>query len=589
MTNSLENNEKMAEPKLVLTTKEEVINRLKQLTCADENINKQELDNLKQLFFKIHNSEQEAAKVAFIENGGKEEDFVPSADPLEKDFKDFMAVLKEKKNEEAAKLQKLMEDNKQVKIAIIEEIKELLEKPDDAMKSYTEFKKLQQQWNETNPVPEISSKQLWRDYQNQIEKFYDIIKLNNEFRDYDFKKNLEIKTKICEAAEKLVNEEDVISAFHQLQKLHQDFRDTGPVAKELRDNIWARFKEASTLINRKHQQHFEQLKGEELHNLDAKTVICEIVESIKYEELKTFSNWKEKTDEVIALQNKWKTIGFAPKKLNKKIYERFRTSCDEFFKKKGEFFKGVKDEMSQNLEKKRILCEKAEAMKDSTDWKAGTDDFVRLQQEWKTIGPVARKNSDTIWKRFITACDFFFEQKNKTLHSERFVETENLEKKKGLLTQLSKIDLSTEREAIIKTIQNIMNEWNTIGHVPFKEKDKIYDQYHQTIDNLYKELNIGSSEKSLNNLKADVNNIAVRHSSSLYKEHERLTRAHDAMKAELNTYENNLGFLTSSSKKGSTLLTEINNKANKLRADLEVIRQKIDTVNKSINDKKEGI
>lgn len=486
-------------------TKEDVLNQLKELAQDAENANKQEIDNLKQSFYKLHNAELEAAKVQFTDNGGNIEDFVAEEDPTEEEFKRLMGVIKEKRSKQVAELERQKEENLQVKLSIIEELKELVESGDDANKSYTEFKKLQQQWNDTKLVPQGKVNELWKNYQLYVEKFYDLLKLNNEFREYDFKKNLEIKTHLCEAAEKLADEEDVVSAFHQLQKLHQEFRDTGPVAKELRDEIWNRFKAASTAVNRRHQQHFESLKEAEQHNLDQKTVICEIVEAIEYDELKTFSAWENKTQEVIALQNKWKTIGFAPQKMNVKIFERFRHACDDFFKKKGEFFKSLKEGMNENLEKKKALIEK-----------------------------------------------------------------------------LSAIDENMDTEEASNLVRDLMKEWNSIGHVPFKEKDKLYKQYHGLIDQLFDRFNINASNKKLSNFRSNISNIQGGGTQSLYREREKLVRTYENMKNELQTYENNLGFLTSTSKKGSSLLTELNRKVDKLKADLELVLQKIKVIDESI-------
>ena len=564
--------------------KEEILAKLKEVSADVENAGKQEIDGLKQAFYKLHNAELEAAKKLFIENGGTAENFIPTADTVEEEFKNIMSVIKEKRSALSAEQEKQKELNLQIKLSIIEELKELVESPDDANKSYTEFKKLQQQWNEVKLIPQAKVNELWKSYQLYVEKFYDILKLNNEFREYDFKKNLEIKNRLCEAAEKLADEEDVISAFHQLQKLHQEFRDTGPVAKELRDEVWNRFKAASTVVNRRHQQHFEALKEAEQHNLDQKTVICEIVESIEYDELKTFSAWENKTQEVIALQTKWKTIGFAPQKMNVKIFERFRHACDDFFKKKGEFFKTLKEGMNENLEKKKALCEKAESLKESTDWKATADTLTKLQKEWKTIGPVPKKHSDTIWKRFISACDYFFEQKNKATSSQRSVELENMEKKKEIITRLSAIDESIDTEEASKQVRELMKEWGTIGHVPFKEKDKLYKQYHSLVDQLFERFNISASNRKLSNFKSNISNIQSGGSQTLYREREKLVRAYENMKSELQTYENNLGFLTSASKKGNSLLTELNRKVEKLKADLELVLQKIKVIDESIKE-----
>ena len=565
-------------------TKEEILAKLKEVVADVENVAKPEIDGLKQFFYKLHNAEQEAARKLFIENGGAAENFVPQTDSVEEEFKNIMSVIKEKRSALTAELEKQKEMNLQVKLSIIEELKELVESPDDANKSYTEFKKLQQQWNEVKLVPQAKVNELWKNYQLYVEKFYDLLKLNNEFREYDFKKNLEIKTHLCEAAEKLADEADVVSAFHQLQKLHQEFRDTGPVAKELRDEIWARFKAASTTVNRRHQQHFEALKEVEQHNLDQKTVICEIIEAIDYKELTNFASWESKTQEVIALQNKWKTIGFAPQKMNVKIFERFRKACDEFFRKKGEFFKSLKEGMNENLEKKRALCEKAEALKDSTDWKATADELTKLQKEWKTIGPVAKKYSDAVWKRFISTCDYFFEQKNKATSSQRSVEQENLEKKKNIIEKLNAIDDQMDTEGATQLVRDLMKEWNGVGHVPFKEKDRIYKQYHSQVDKLFERFNISASNKKLSNFKSTISSIQEGSPQALYREREKLVRAFDNMKNELQTYENNLGFLTTSSKKGNSLLTEINRKVEKLKADIELVKEKIKVVDENIKN-----
>jgi Domain of Unknown Function (DUF349). len=568
-----------------LQSKQEVIERLKELTANAESTHKQELDSLKQTFYKLHKIEQESAKKKFIEEGGTEESFVPAADTYEAEFKSIMAAIKEKRSTFNAELEKQKEENLQIKLGIIEKLKELVNYPEDVNKAYNDFKRLQQEWNVIKLVPQAKVNELWKNYQVYVEKFYDIIKINNEFRDYDFKKNLEIKTRLCEAAERLANEADVVSAFHQLQKLHQEFRDTGPVAKELRDEIWARFKNASTEVNRRHQQHFESLKEVEQRNLDEKTVICEIVEATEYNELNSFTAWEKKTQEIIALQNKWKTIGFAPQKMNVKIFERFRAACDDFFKKKGEFFKKIKEEMNENLEKKKALCEKVEALKDNTDWKETSDILTKLQKEWKTIGPVSKKYSDPIWKRFIEACDYFFEQKNKATSSLHSIEVENLQKKKALIDKLATLDESLEASDASNLVRETIKEWNAIGHVPFKEKDKLYKQFHDLVDKQFDRLNISAANRKLNNFKTNISNVAGQGekggAQTLYREREKLVRAYESMKNEIKTYENNLGFLTSSSKKGNSLVTELNRKVEKLKSDLVLTLEKIKVIDQS--------
>ena len=563
-------------------SKAEILDKLKGIASDVENASKADIDSLKQAFYKLHNAEQEATKQQHVDNGGSIEEFVPQPDAAEEEFKKVMSVIKEKRNELAAELEKQKEMNYQVKLSIIEELKDLVESPDDANKNFTEFKKLQQQWNEVTLVPQAKVNELWKNYQLYVEKFYDLLKLNNEFREYDFKKNLEIKTHLCEAAEKLAEEPDVVSAFHQLQKLHAEFRDTGPVAKELREEIWARFKAASTVVNRRHQQHFEAQKEAERNNLDQKTVICEIIESIDYSELTTFAAWDNKTQEVIALQSKWKTIGYAPQKMNVKIFERFRKACDEFFHKKSDFFKQLKENMNENLEKKRALCEKAESLKDSTDWKATAEILAKLQKEWKTIGPVAKKHSDAIWKRFITACDYFFEQKNKATSSQRSLEQENLEKKKAILEKLAAIGEDADAEEAVQQVRDLMKEWNGIGYVPIKDKDKIYKQYRALIDNLFERFNLNASNKKLSNFKSSISTIQDGNPQTLYREREKLVRVAENMKNELLTYENNLGFLNASSKKGNSLLTELNRKVEKLKGDIELIKQKIKVIDDSL-------
>lgn len=566
--------------------KKEILQKLKEIAADAEKASKQGIDNLKQAFYKLHNTELEAEKAAFIEQGGTEETFFPTTDEIEVEFKNILTAIKEKRSKLAAEQEKQKEENLVIKLGIIDKLKELVESPDDTNKSYNEFKKLQQQWNEIKLVPQSKVNELWKGYQHYVEKFYDILKLNNEFRDYDFKKNLEIKTRLCESAEKLAEEPDVVSAFHQLQKLHQEFRDTGPVARELRNEIWNRFKAASTVVNRRHQKHFEELKESEQFNLDQKTVICEIVEGIEYDQLKTFRDWENKTQEVIALQNKWKTIGFAPQKMNVKIFERFRKACDEFFRKKGEFFRQLKEGMNENLEKKKALCEKAEALKDSTDWKETADILSKLQKEWKTIGPVQKKHSDLIWKRFISACDYFFEQKNKANSSQKTIEVENLKKKKSILEQLEAIDESMDADEAEELVRELMKEWSTIGHVPFRDKDKIYKQYHACIDQLFERFNMNVSKKKLSNFKSTISNMNGDKGGpqSLYREREKLQRTYDNIRNELQTYENNLGFLNTSSGKGNSLLTEVNRKIEKLKADMELVAEKIKMIDESIRE-----
>ena len=562
-----------------IQSKEEVITRLQAINQQEELADKTELDTLKQTFYRLRNAEVEAAQKTFEENGGDVAAFVAPKDDLETQFKEIMSSIREKRNALKAAEEQEKQANLAKKLAIIEQMKELADSPEDANKAYHEFKKLQAEWNEIKNIPADKANELWKSYQLQTEKFYDLLKLNNEFREYDFKKNLGIKIQLCEAAEKLATEEDVISAFHQLQKLHQEYRETGPVAKELRDEIWNRFKAASTAVNRRHQQHFEEIKEKEQRNLDEKIVICEIVETMEYDKMLTFQDWQDKTEEILALQAKWKTIGFAPQKMNTKIFERFRKTCDDFFKRKAEHFKSIKGSMNENLEKKKQMCERAEALKDSQDWKNTAEILTKLQKEWKEVGPVAKKYSDPIWKRFVSACDYFFEQKSKAEAVNRSEEQVNLEKKKAIIEQLNTIDKEeSPSDKSRDIIRELMKEWNSIGHVPFKEKDKIYKQYRMVVDSLFNKLNMSASKKKLNNFKSSLNKEA-----NLYREREKLVRAYENMKSEIKTYENNIGFLSSSSKKGNSLVIEMNRKMEKLKADLELISQKIAVIDESIN------
>ena len=562
-----------------ILNREAVIVRLAEMNLQEEPIERTELETLKQTFYKLRIAEVEAAKKEFEENGGNPEEFVPEKDPYEERFKEIMSAIKEKRNALKAEEEQEKQENLEKKQAIIERMKELAENPDEANKAYNEFKQLQADWKEIKNIPAANINELWKSYQLYSEKFYDLIKLNNEFREYDFKKNLELKLHLCEAAEKLAEEEDVISAFHQLQKLHQEYRETGPVAKEQREEVWNRFKAASSVVNRRHQQHFEEIKEKEQRNLDEKTVICEIVEAMEYDKMTTFQHWHDKTEEILALQAKWKTIGYAPQKLNTKIFERFRAACDEFFKKKTEYFKTLKSGMNENLEKKRALCEQAEALKDSTDWKATSEILSKLQKDWKKIGPVSKKYSEPIWKRFVSACDYFFDQKAKATSSQKSVEHANLEKKTTIIAQLAEIN-KDEVPASETSIRNLMKEWNSIGHVPFKDKDKIYKQYRSVVDELFDKLNLSASEKKLSNFKTSISGKE----NNLYREREKLVRAYDNMKAEIKTYENNLGFLTSASKKGNNLVSEMNRKVEKLKADLELISKKIAVIDESIKE-----
>lgn len=563
-------------------TKEEILNRLQALVDAPIETVRGEVESLKQAYYKIRRNEVDELRKAFVEQGGDEKDFTAPEDTQENFLKELLGSYKEKKAAYLAEEEKQKAENYEIKLQLIEQLKMLCESQDDFNKLYNEFKDIQQKWKEIKLVPEEHANELWKEYQTYSEAFYDLIKINNQFRDYDFKKNLELKTALCEAVEKLQDEKDIISAFHQLQKLHQQWREIGPVAKELREELWGRFKAASTVINKRHQQHFENLKAKEQENLVAKTAICEEIEGIDYAALQTFKDWDEKNNEVLALQQKWRTIGFTPKKHNTKIFERFRAACDVFFTKKTEFYKSIKAEMEKNLEKKRALCEKAEALKDSTDWKGTTEKMIALQKEWKTIGQVTRRHSDSIWKRFITACDYFFDNKNKNVSSQKSEEQTNLEAKKALIEKVKTMDESLDTEEAITTLKEWIAEWNEIGHVPFKEKDKVYKAFHEAVDAQFDRLKVDQRDRRMKSYRNNVSEMAGKGKGKLYSERDRLMRTYERMKNDLQTYENNIGFLTISSKGGSGLVKEMERKIEKLKAEMELTVKKIEAIDENL-------
>lgn len=565
-------------------SKEEILEKLTELVNAAAEATRNEVESLKQAFYKIHRAEVEELKKAFLENEGEEKDFVVPEDEDENKLKELLAVYKEKRAAIMAEEDRVKAANYALKLQLIDQLKALTESQDDFNKLYNDFKDIQQRWKEVKAVPQEHANELWKNYQTYSERFYDIIKINNQFRDYDFKKNLEMKTALCETVEKLQTEPDVVSAFHQLQKLHQQWREIGPVAKELREELWTRFKAASTVINKRHQEHFESLKSKEQENLTAKTAICEEIEGIDFDALKTFKDWEDKNKEVIALQEKWKTIGFAPKKSNVKIFERFRAACDVYFNRKSAFYKSIKEDMEKNLELKKALCEKAEALKDSTEWKSTTEKMIALQKEWKTIGSVARKHSDVVWKRFISACDYFFEQKNKNVSSQKSVEQTNLAAKKELIEKIKNLDETLAAEDAMIELKAMMAEWNGIGHVPFKEKDKIYKEYHEAVDSQFDRLKVDQSDRKMQSFRSNLSDMAggERGKGKLYGEREKLMRMFERMKNELQTYENNIGFLSISSKGGGGLVKEMERKIEKLKDEMALIIKKIDAIDENL-------
>ena len=568
----------MEEPaKKAYATKQEVLERVKEIARSAEAPNKEELDHLKTTFYKIHLAERDAQTKEYLEKGGDPEKFVLLPDDTEEAFKAEMQIIKEKRAKIFLEQEEEKQENLAKKLEIIEKIKAMATSPEEANQSYNDFKALQQEWKDIKAVPADKANELWRNYQLYVEQFYDLLKLNSEAREYDFKKNLEAKTALCEAAEKLDEEEDVISAFHQLQDLHQQYREIGPVAKELREQIWSRFKAASTVINKKHQQYFEDIRAKEEKNLELKTALCEKLEAIDLDAIKTAAQWEATTKEVIAMQQEWREIGFAPQKMNVKIFERFRTINDVFFSKKAEFFKELKSQYSSNLEKKHELVKKAQQLADSTDWKKTGDKIIALQKEWKTVGVVPRKQGELLWKDFLDACNKFFEARNKANAGTRNTEHSNLAKKREVVAKLKDL-LENPVENMQQALQKLTEEYNSIGHVPFKEKDNIYKEYHAVLDKIYKDLHISNAKRRLDYFKSNLKNVAEKGSDALDNERGRLLRRYDQLRNDITTYENNLGFLNAASKKGNSLVEEMNRKVQKLKDDLELVKKKIKAI-----------
>ena len=554
---------------------EELIEALKKCLIQEVEEVKNDVESIKQAFYRNHRAEVENQKKLFLENGGVEEDFVPKPNELEETFKSLLKEFRDKKAEHLAKVEKEKQDNLLKKQQILEKMKILADAKDDVSTHINEFRALQQEWKSIGQVPPSSLSELFKQYNAYQEAFWDLIKINNELREYDFKKNLEAKIQICEAAEKLMDEPDVVTAFQHLQKLHNEWHEIGPVSRELREEIWQRFKNASTAINKKHQTYFESIRKIEEDNLAAKTALCEKIESIDFSVLKTFSEWEEATKNVLALQDEWRTIGFAPRKLNQKVFERYRHACDAFFSAKAEFFKQVRNSYAENYRKKVELCENAESLKDNTDWKETSEKFIQLQKEWKAIGPVPRKYSDELWKRFISACDYFFDQKKKNTNSLHGEELENLEKKKNLIARINSLKKSDHPHETVATLKALIEEWSTIGHVPFKEKDKVYKDFRAAVDKKYEELNIDWVSRRLETFKNNLKDMNTKGQRKLIHERDKLLHARERLNSEIATYENNLGYFTSTTQKGSKVILELERKIDTLKEESRLIEEKI--------------
>jgi len=564
-----------------LSTKSELVDSLKLLIDNDVDTVKDEVEVIKQLFYKKTKSDTEELKKAFIDDGGEEADFLAPKDELEEVFKSLLNIFRAKKAALMAQLEKEKETNLIQKKHLLEQMKVLVSSNDDVSTHINEFRSLQQKWKTIGQVPQSASTELWKQYNLYQESFWDLIKINNELREYDFKKNLESKTSLCEAAEKLALETDVISAFQQLQKLHEEWHELGPVAREMRDLIWNRFKEASTAINKKHQTYFDSIRKLEDENMDLKIAMCEKVEAFDFSNLNNYKGWDEATKKILGWQDEWRSIGFAPRKVNQKIFDRYRKACDAFFAAKAEFYTETKGVLTQNAEKKKALCEKAEALKDSVDWKEAGDQFIQLQKEWKTIGPVAKKYSDELWKRFITACDYFFDQKNKNSSSQKSVEGENLARKKELIIKVSTLEKTDNPSESLATLRTLMNEWSTIGHVPFKEKDKIYKEYREAVDKQFETLNASNSNRRMESFKSNLKVNSGKGENKILRERDKLMRSYEHLKSEIATYENNIGFFSTNSKKGDGLIKEMERKIDALKEESKLIEQKINLIDEN--------
>jgi len=563
-------------------TNAELVDALKVLIGQEVDSVKDDVEIIKQLFYKRIKIEVEELKKAFMEDGGEELDFLAPKDELEERFKSLLNEFRIKKASLMAQIEKDKETNLLQKQHILGQMKALVDSNDDVSVHINEFRALQQKWKSIGQVPASASTELWKQYNLYQESFWDLIKINNELREYDFKKNLELKNSLCEAAEKLVNEDDVISAFQQLQKLHEEWHELGPVARELREQTWNRFKEASTAINKKHQSYFDDIRKLEEENYETKKVLCEAVEAFDFSEFKSYKAWDDGTKTVLAWQEEWKSIGYAPRKVNQKLFDRYRRACDAFFTAKAEFYKASKTELAQNAEKKRALCEKAEELKDNTDWKETSSKLIQLQKEWKSIGFVPKKESDELWKRFISACDYFFEQKNKSTSGQRTSEAENLIKKKELIAQITAFEKTDNPSESLSALRAIMAEWNAIGHVPFKEKDKIYKEYRDAVDKQFEVLNIDASDRRMDSFRNNLKDMSSKGENKLYREREKLMRTYEHLKSEIATYENNIGFFSSSSKKGGGLIQEMERKIEALKEESKLIEQKINLIDENI-------
>lgn len=555
-------------------SKQELLDALKEILAADNMEAHREVTAIKQAFFNIKSRENLEELNAFIEAGNQPEAFSSTPDEVENEMKTLYSEFKERRAAFIAADEERRKENLAKKMEIIDKMKEIAGDIDNVNVKFPEFQQLQQDFKAIKDIPAPAETETWKTFQTVVEQFYDHLKMNKELRDLDFKKNLEAKRQLIESAKKLAAAPDPVAAFRSLQGLHDEWRNLGPVAKDIRESLWEEFKEASTVVNKRHQEYFEKRKADEQANEEAKTALCEEVEAIDLTKINSFNAWGEATDKVIALQKKWREYGFASKKANTALYARFRKDCDAFFEAKTAYFQKVRDEFSANLEKKTALCEKAEALKGTDDIRQATAEIVKLQAEWKKIGSVPRKQSDAIWQRFTQACNYFFDERKKQNKERRHEENENLEKKRAIIAKLNELPKDGDRSEVIGKVKELQAEWNEIGFVPFKLKDKVFAEYREVCDALYGAYNSRESRARMDNFHARVNSLKG-DGQKIDRERDRLVRALDSRRNELQTIENNMGFFSVKSSQGNSMMKEMERKISRLKDDIKEIEQKI--------------
>lgn len=552
--------------KKIYANRAEILERISEIAgIASESV-KGEINYLKLLYYKMRQQETDAEMQAFIDGNGDPATYESKPDELEPRLKDLLNIQKEARAAMVKARDEEYANNLALKREVLDKMEIIASNAEEVGQKYNEFQELQKQFKEIGAVDQQEVAGLWKRYTQLTEQFYDALKINKELRDYDFRKNLEAKLQICEEAEKLVQAPDVVDAFRKLQEMHEQWRIIGPVAPSVREEIWNRFKAASTEINKRHQVHFEQLKAQEHANEVGKTSICEKVEAIDLSQITTVKGWDDATKVILAFQDEWRKLGFASKRVNTQLFERFRQSCDNFFNQKAEFFKSVRGEQSDNLQRKIELCERAEALSTSTDWRKTTDQLISLQNEWKTIGPAPRKYSQQVWERFKSACDAFFKAKEEAVGGERATERANFERKQEIILALTNLKDDVEN-ATVKGVRDLMNQWAEIGHVPFKEKDKLQAKYKELIDFFFDKLDMKGQRRRFENIKEHV--ASIKDSNTLQRKLERLIN-------DLKTYENNLGFLNAKSKSGNGLVALMQSKMDELKAEIEELKKRID-------------